>query len=75
MMHSAISLLNVKPLKFVDQFIYLSSNISSNESNVKIGKSNVDCYWQVIEYMEIWSLWYDKMRIFPNCCCVSTNKW
>ena len=32
----AISSLNGKPLKFVDQFIYLSSNISSTESNVNI---------------------------------------
>ena len=30
------SSLNGKPLKLVDQFIYLSSNISSTESNVNI---------------------------------------
>ena len=32
----SISSLNGKPLKLVDQFIYLNSNISSTENNVKI---------------------------------------
>ena len=38
-----ISTLNVKPLKLVDQFIYLSSNISSTESDVNIcmGKAQI----------------------------------
>ena len=35
-LYGAISSLNGKPLKLVDQFIYLSSNISSTESNVNI---------------------------------------
>ena len=32
----AISSLNTKPLKLVDQVNYLGSNISSTESNVKV---------------------------------------
>ena len=38
---SAISLLNGKSLKEVDQFIYLGCNISSTESNIniRIGKT------------------------------------
>ena len=32
----AISILNGKPLKLVDQFTYISSNISSTESDVNI---------------------------------------
>ena len=37
---AAISTLNGKPLKFVDQFIYLGSNISSTErdANLCIGR-------------------------------------
>ena len=49
----AISSLNGKPLK-LDQFIYLSSNISSTESDVNIGKA-----WTTIDrfnnHMEICS--------------------
>ena len=39
--HGAIFTLNDKPLKLVDQFTYLSSNISSTESdvNIRIGKA------------------------------------
>ena len=33
---NAISSLNGKPLKLVDQFIYLGSNISSTKSDVNI---------------------------------------
>ena len=40
-LYPAISTLNDKPLKLVDYFIYLSSNISSSESdfNLRIGKA------------------------------------
>ena len=41
-----------KPLKLVDQFRYLGSNISSTESNVNIC---IDCSWQVITQIEIQS--------------------
>ena len=36
----AVSTLNVKPLKSIDQFIYLGSNISSIERdvNIRLGK-------------------------------------
>ena len=41
----AISTSNVKPLKSVDKFTYIGSNISSPESNVKHTSSKgVDCY-------------------------------
>ena len=35
-LQGAISILSGKPQKFIDQFIYLDSNISSTESNVNI---------------------------------------
>ena len=48
----AISLLNGKPLKLVDKFIYLGSNISSAESNVNIHISKA---WTAIDrLMNIW---------------------
>ena len=40
-----ISTLIGKPLKFVDQFTYLGSNISSTESNTNTYLANVDYYW------------------------------
>ena len=45
-----ISLLNGKPLKFVDQFTYLSSNISSAESDVNICISKA---WTAVEKLTI----------------------
>ena len=52
-----ITTLNGKPLSLEDQFTYLGSNISSTESNINIRiKKGVDCYWLVIDHMEIWSL-------------------
>ena len=42
----AISSSNNKPPKLVDQFIYLSSNISSTESDANISKGKV---WAAIE--------------------------
>ena len=42
----AISSLNGKPLKLVDPFIYLGSNISSIESNVNL---NIGKVWTAID--------------------------
>ena len=56
-----ISSLKDKPLKLVDQFIYIGSNISSTEShvNIRIGKA-----WIVIDMLII--IWksdlYDKIK-------------
>ena len=41
----AISTQNDKPLKFIDQFTYLGSNISSTESDVNI---RLEKAWNVI---------------------------
>ena len=46
----AISTLNSKTLKLVDNFTYLSSNISSIESNVKIHLAKA---WTVIDKLSI----------------------
>ena len=46
----AIYSLSSKPLKLVDQFTYLDSNISSTETYLEY-------YWQVVDHMEIWSRW------------------
>ena len=37
-----ISTLNGKPLKLVDQFTYLGSNILLTESNIHVGKTAID---------------------------------
>ena len=47
----AISTLTGMPVKLKDQFTYLNSNISSTERDI-----NIECFWQVIKHMEIWSL-------------------
>ena len=47
----ANSILNGKPLKLIDQFTYLDSNILSIESDV-----NMDRYCQIICHKEIWSI-------------------
>ena len=44
----AIFILSGKPLKLVNQFIYLGGYISSTENNF-----NVHFYWQVIDHTEI----------------------
>ena len=67
----AISLLNGKPLKLVDQLIYLGSNISSTESNIniRIGKALT-----VIDKLSaIWKsyFWDNNTRILPSFNCVS----
>ena len=50
----AISSLNGKPLKFVDQFIYLGSHISLTESdgNIHVGKS----WTGIAKLTTIWNL-------------------
>ena len=66
----AISILNGKPLKLLDLFIYFSSDISSTESDVKcILKA-----WTAIDKLSI--IWKsdlsDKTKGFlPSCDCVS----
>ena len=47
---SAISSLNGKLLKVVNEFVYLSSNISSTESNINICLGNV---WTAIDRMKM----------------------
>ena len=52
-----ISTLHGRPQKLVDKFTYLSSNISSTESDVNLHQAKgTDCYSQVINLMEILSL-------------------
>ena len=40
----AISTLNGGPLKLVDKFMYLSSSVSSTESDVSMPQEKTDCY-------------------------------
>ena len=50
----AISTFNDKPLKLVDHFTYLGSNIASIESNVNICiEKGMNCYRQVIDHIEM----------------------
>ena len=58
--------------KLTDQFIYLSSNISSTENDVNICG---DKAWIVIDTMKIWSPWLNKTRSLPRCSHVSTTVW
>ena len=45
-----------KPLKLIDQFTYLSSNISSTEGGVNmLKKEGMNCYWKVVDHMDIQS--------------------
>ena len=66
------SSLNEKPLKSVDQFLYLGSNISSTESDVNIctGKA-----WTAFDRLS--TKWKsdvsDKTGILPGCSCVITT--
>ena len=50
-----ISTLNGKPLKSVDQFIYLGSNISSTESDFNIGKA-----WTTVDRLLLHHLDFSK---------------
>ena len=51
----AISTLNGKVLKLIDQFPYLSSIISSTETDLNVGRAET---WNcpVINHIEIWSI-------------------
>ena len=52
--------LSGKPLKLVNQFINPSCYILSTENDVNIHlmpNKGMECYWQAIDCMEIWSLW------------------
>ena len=67
--------LNCKPLKLVDQYIYISSNISSAESSVNIctGKA-----WNTVHRLiTVWNtnLWWNQTWILLSCSCVSTTVW
>ena len=64
----AITSLSGKPLKLVNQFIYLSSNILSTESDVQthIGKA-----WTAIDWLRNLS----SLEILPSCSHVSTTVW
>ena len=49
-----VSTLSDKTLKLIGQLKYLTSNISSTKM---ISRETMDCYWQIIDQMEIWSFW------------------
>ena len=38
-------------------------------------RKGMDCYSQAINHMEIWSLWWNKIRIVSSCSHVSTTVW
>ena len=63
----AISTLSDKPPKLIDQFTYLSGNISSTDS--------VKCYWQIINHMEIWPIWWNKAGVLPSCSYFHITIW
>ena len=56
-----ISAFSDKSLKLVNHFTYLGSNISSTES--------MNCYQQVVNCIEIWSLWWNETGFLPSCDC------
>ena len=65
-----ISTLSSKPLKLVDQFTNLGSNITSTESEVNICLTKG---WTFIDnLLIIRSLWWNKTWFVPSCNCVST---
>ena len=69
----ANSTLNGRPLKLVDLFTYLSSNISLTESVVNIHLLKV---WTAIDRLTItWKsdLSDKKSRFLPGCGCVYTT--
>ena len=54
----SISAFSGKPLKLVDKFSYLGNNVSFTENNINICLSkSVDYDQQVVDHMDIWSLW------------------
>ena len=61
-----ISTVSSKALKLEDQFTYLGSNIYWKWCQ-NMPSDGMKCYWQVIDYMEIWSglLWlFNGISIF-----------
>ena len=69
------TLSNGNHLNFVDQFLYLSSNIWSSESDVNIGISKA---WTVID--TFWSIWKsdvseNKTGILPGCSRIIITVW
>ena len=65
----AISTLRGKPVKLVDQFTSLSSNISSTESDLNT------LYRQVIDQMNIWSHLQNKAVFLLSRGRVNTIVW
>ena len=55
--HVIISSLNSKPLKLVDQFIYLGNNIIYWKWYQYKHMKSMVCYWQINDHIEIWLLW------------------
>ena len=78
--NGAISSVNGKPLKFVDQFVYFGSNISSTENDVNI---HIDKTWTAIESLStIWKsdlsckikleFWIVAMSVLLYDCTIQT---
>ncbi len=38
-------------------------------------RKGMDWYWQIIDNKEIWSLWYTKLWMLPNCSHINTTVW
>ena len=73
-----ISTLCSKPIKLVDQFTYLGSDISSTESDISSIESDVkgaECYEKIIDHMQVWSIRSIKTKFLPRCSCVHTIIW
>ena len=68
----AISTLNSRPRKLVDKFIYISSNISSTESDVNICLAKA---WIALDKLLI--IWKSNQShntgFLPSCGCVHTT--
>ena len=49
------------------------------QTSSKLSSEGLECYWQVIDHMEIWFIQWNKMWFLPSCVCVwihymDTNK-
>ena len=66
----SISTLSAKPLKFVDKFTYLGSNISSIQSDVNIRLAKA---WTTVGRLSI--IWKYDLSDEIKLDCVSTNVW
>ena len=40
---------------------------------ISMYRKDTDCYLQVNNHLEIWSLWYNNIRILPTCSHLSTS--